>query len=158
MINSFFELKHFTAPITLSDLEGLNIDFYSKEDLVVLFNDALKINYKRKLGNYSFPLNVVTKENSNGMWHVVTDGSFGYIEIADIDFIFKNGEYLSDISKYRSFYEKIYKEVMDIEAYIIDKQEFYYKYNGDDEDVKMFIDDLLTLLESITVENYNTSF
>lgn len=122
-IDEFFNKKKFQKKISYDDLEELDIKYYSKNDLIYLFNEALSKEYKRPLGKFEYVLNSLSKKMTAGEWTVVTDGSQGYLEIVFIDYKYKDGNYLSDLEKKSSSYAIIYSKVKEIEEYIIANQE-----------------------------------
>lgn len=123
-INKYFTEKKFQSSINLENLKDLDIetDFYSKEDLVYLFNQALKINYKRPLGNFEYVLTSTSKKDEAGEWTIVTDGSYGYLEIINIDYKYNNGKYLSEIAFENNTNSKKYNDIKNIEMHILNTQ------------------------------------
>lgn len=152
-INDYFNEMKFSNIITLDDLDDLKISYYKKDDLVLLFNKAISIDFRREKGNYDYSLNVLNYANQTGSWHVVTDGSFSYIEIIDIDYIFNDGSYLSDIALKNDYYNIVYNEIINIENDFINNQRNNYIYSGDIK-VENFLKDLYPLLDSLKNDNY----
>lgn len=121
-INEFFNSNKFQKEISIDSLNDLNTKYYSKSDLVYLFNEAIKLDYKRPFGNFDYSLNSLSKEDENGLWTIVTDGSYGYLEIVNIDYKLKNGTYLSKL-KDNNLYKTMYNDIINIENYIIKHQQ-----------------------------------
>jgi len=121
-INNFFNVNKFQTEISIDSLETLKTNYYSKSDLVYLFNEAIKMNYKRQIGKFDYVLNSLSKEDENGLWTIVTDGSYGYLEIINIDYKLNNGIYVSELSE-NNFYKIMNNDIENIENYIIKYQQ-----------------------------------
>lgn len=122
-INDFFNEKKFKTAISKEDLSELKLEYYSKNDLVYLFNKALELEYKRPQGKFETPLNSLALEEEDGTWTIVTEGSDQYIEVVFIDYKYKNNKYLSDLVETNSTLRKQYEKIQEIEKYIIEKQD-----------------------------------
>ncbi len=131
-ITSFFNLKQFTKPITLKDLDDLKTKNIDKNYLVNIFNNAMNSTIKNTPGKYidkSF-LDRVNVESSNtnlnGKWQLSYLIDFGYISEVNIEFISDDGEYiLSDSNVQNTLtYKKIFEEINLIEKSIIENQSF----------------------------------
>lgn len=100
-IGEFFTEKKFTHKITVEDLKELSDIPVKKEDLVYLYNEAIE---KIPASDYSFPhikdSNLMMKQLNNG-----DKLQFSYISgymdigICNLEYIYKNGTYLSDLVK-----------------------------------------------------------
>ncbi len=121
-INDFFNSNKFQKEISIDTLNDLNTKYYSKSDLVYLFNEAIKLDYQRPIGKYEYTLNSLSKEDENGLWTIVTEGSYGYLEIINIDYKLNNGAYLSEL-KENNLYKSMYNDILNIENYIIKHQQ-----------------------------------
>lgn len=121
-INNYFNNQKFQKKISLNDLDKLNTSYYSKLDLLYLFNKALEIDYKRSKGPFKYTLNSITQPDKDGEWTLVSDGSYGYIEILYIDYKYSNGQYLSELVNKDQVYKRKYRDIKIIEKYILENQ------------------------------------
>ena len=99
-INDFFNEKKFVNYITIDDLKSLKTSYFSKEDLVILYNRVLDLEPAESLGKYNYSINFLkSKEEKDRRWQIVTLGTFGYLDKVRIDLKYKNGKYLSDLAQ-----------------------------------------------------------
>ena len=142
-INKFFATKKFTSNITLEDLKSLNIQYIDKNLLLDLYNDAYSkepIELGKWLELPQATIVVSDKlENLNYKYNVGYFIDYGNIKKVNIDLLYDDGKYLSDLVKEKSASEedvKKYNELQEIENFIIKNQTFdisnYKNYNFDD--------------------------
>ena len=96
-INDFFNEEKFTDYITIDDLKSLKTSYFSKEDLVILYNRALDLEPAESFGKYNYSINFLKSNEEDRRWQIVTLGTFGYLDKVRIDIKYKDGKYLSDI-------------------------------------------------------------
>ena len=130
LIDEFFDKKQFNRKIEVSDLDGLELNNFSKNEVVRLYNNSVDLEFKTSI--HSFSLNecdLRSDENEDGF--IVNIGVIcirhGIIAI-NIDLKYDDNTYLSDnISGDRELYENI----QEIEKYIVDTQDINVEDNFD---------------------------
>lgn len=129
-INEYFDEKNFNATITLSNLDGLNLSKISKEEVLELYNQAINSPKIMKWGHQIFEQHVsymstsISKDDYS--WKVGYIMPWGHIQYVSIELMIKD-EYLSDLIKQERATEEqkeLYKNIKEIENYILTKQTF----------------------------------
>lgn len=129
-INEYFDEKDFKTTITLSDLDGLNLSKISKEEVLELYNQAISSPKIMKWGRQIFEQHVsymstsISKDDYS--WKIGYIIPWGHIEYVSIELMIKD-EYLSDLMKQNKATEEqkeLYKNIKEIENYILTKQTF----------------------------------
>lgn len=144
-INKFLDDKKFKNVISLDDLEGLELEFFSKEELVSMFNYA----YNKdpiELGKYvDLPFVSITNSVSkNGFYFQVGYYSeYGNISKVNIEVIYDDGSHLSDLvrdGKSSEEQNELYSTINNIEQFIILEQELdISKSNDYNESLKLLL-------------------
>lgn len=129
-IDDFFSKKKFNKEIALNDLTDLDLKYLDKEDVLNLYNKAIKSEMNLKFGNYSntntesYLTTSMTKNDYT--WYLGYILSNGNIKYVSIDVVIKD-KYLSDLvkeNKASSEENKLAQKISDIKDYIIRKQKF----------------------------------
>ena len=121
-INDFFEDKAFTKEITMEDLADLETDYFSKEDILYLFNEAIKNDEHSNfvLGPQKYTSIDVSKTIDNCYWQVALLIDYGYPERVRIDYICNDTNSLRDnVEKGKKYDKDMYKKILEIEDYIL---------------------------------------
>ena len=121
-INDFFNDKCFTKEITMEDLADLETDYFSKEDLLYLFNEAIKNDEHSDfvLGPQRYTRIDVSKTIDNCYWQVALLTDYGYPERVRIDYICNDTNSLRDnVEKGKKYDKDMYKKILEIEDYIL---------------------------------------
>lgn len=127
-INAFLDEKKFTDQITVDDLE-LDLTYFKKEDIVELHNMAIQKENATE-GKYIYlpESNIIQDELVDGyLWQAGYIGFYGNIAQVNIELIYKNDVYLSDLveeGKATEEQKAIYNKIEEIEKLILEKQEF----------------------------------
>lgn len=128
-ITAFFEEKKFKSEITIDDLNDLKLERIDKKEIVEMFNEAIK-SEPRELGKY---LNIVfldylqTESNANYKFQVGYYLEYGNIIDVDLEIIFNDGNYLSDLvkkGKTTKEYKEMQNDLENFEKYILEEQNF----------------------------------
>lgn len=143
-INYFFMENKFQDLINIDDLDSLELSYYKKEDLVYLFNNAIINRKYRKIGNYNYVLNTLKIDNVDGEWSLVTDGSYGYIELINIEYKYKDGTYLKDKNNKSEEEQNVENNLKNIEKFIAQNQQSknldkYFEFLSNDEYKELLI-------------------
>ncbi len=99
-ISQFFIGKNFVKKITIDDLSGLSLTTIKKQDVVELFNRAIASEPLPNGKYYYLPETACHEEEgfiSGYKWHVSYLNLHGCIIKANIELIYEDGKYLSDI-------------------------------------------------------------
>lgn len=154
-ISSFFNTQKFKTKITLNDLEELKIKKIDKQELVNLFNEAFE-KQPIEIGKFkNIPiLNIIQSEpNDDYIFQVGYYCEYGTIKKINIEVIFNNNTYLSDLAQKKNpkkEYISMQEDIEVLEKYILENQELdISKSNIYKEEYKT----LLILLKSINEEN-----
>ena len=142
-INNFFEEKHFNDHITLEDLSDLEIEYFDKEDLVYLFNNALDEEFSRSQGQDDLTGIYKSNDNGKGYWQIGTLSDYGYIKAVNIDYIDNNkGSLVDRVEKGTIKDKNIYNKIKEIEEYILnnDMEKTYEYYKDLPEEYKQLLD------------------
>ncbi len=121
-INDFFEDKAFIKEITMEDLADLETDYFSKEDLLYLFNEAITNDEHTDyvLGPQQYTRIDISKTIDNCYWQVALLTDYGYPERVRIDYICNDTNSLRDnVEKGKKYDKDMYKEILEIEDYIL---------------------------------------
>lgn len=129
-INEYFVDNKINKEINLSDLDALELDKISKNDVLELYNQAIKKPKVYKWGNvilqnHSSYLSK-SMEKDNCTWYVGYIINFGHIKYINIELMI-NDVYLSELiseNKASNDEKEIYNNIQKIEDYIIEKQNF----------------------------------
>lgn len=150
-INKFLNDKKFKNEISLYDLKDLDTKFFSKDELVSMFNYA----YTKEpveLGNYiDLPFaSIINSISNNGFcFQVGYYSEYGNISKINIEIVYDDGKHLSDlVSKGESSKEQneLYSKINKIEQYIILEQKLDISKSDDyDDSLKL----LLNVLKGI---------
>lgn len=138
MIGAYLLEKKIAREITLQDLEDLTIQYISKEDLILLYNQAITSDLVKKKGNYPNILSTYVNESSilkSKKWsHKEEDFQFvlGYLSyggyIYDVNIELKMGDiYLSGLvteGKATEEQKEVYETIKSIEKKILEEQNF----------------------------------
>lgn len=153
-INNYFLSKEFNQEISINDLEELSLDYIKKEDILNLFNKAIKSNMIYKYGNYPNtnrnPYVLTSKTIDNYTWklgYYLVKGSIKYVNIE----LLIGEDYLSDLVKNKKATEEqkeIYENIQIIKNYIIENQKFSIPEN-------LYKDRPYSFLDSIIGETKN---
>lgn len=129
-ISDFFQKHMFQAPISASDLEGLTLHHIEKSDVLSLFNQTI-VSEDLPYGKYGkIPEATIIKEDSllsGYMWQVGYFSSYGNIVVLDIELLYENDIYLSDLIKDGKATEeqkKIQAKIEQVKAKILENQSF----------------------------------
>ncbi len=154
-ISSFFNTQKFKTKITLNDLEELKIKKIDKQGLVNLFNEAFE-KQPIEIGKFkNIPiLNIIQSEPSDDyIFQVGYYCEYGTIKKINIEVIFNNNTYLSDLAQKKNpkkEYLNMYKDIEAFEKYILENQELDISKSNI---YKKEYNTLLILLKSINEEN-----
>lgn len=130
-VHEYFSAHKFNTVITLADLDGLNLNHISKEEILELYNEAISSPKITKWGNQiyeqyvSYMSTSMTKDDYT--WKVGYIMPWGHIKYVSIELMIKN-EYLSDLVKQNKATEEqkeLYKNILEIKKNIIAKQTFH---------------------------------
>jgi len=129
-IENYFLEKKYNKPITIDDLNALDIKKIDKREVLELFNKAITSEHIEKFGNYpnirQNPYLVRTITMDNYTWQIGYILVQGHIYYLNIDLKINN-EYLSDMIKKSTANEEqksIYDNINKIENYIMKNQKF----------------------------------
>ena len=128
-IDTYFTEKHFTTVIELEDLAALELSIIDKQEVLELYNKAIKSEPYFKYGQYPniASENLYTSTVFDGyQWEIGYILAKGNIVYVDINLLIKD-EYLVDLvsnNKANTQQEEFYKMIQNIEEEIIDKQLF----------------------------------
>ncbi len=135
-ITDYFNSSNFNYETLKDDLNKLDLKYIDADLVINLYEKSLHAPEK-KFGKYgSLPfVGTIDKEISNGTIRIGYILNYGNIEYIKIDFIDKNGEFLSDlVEEKKATNEQIddYNEILKLEDEIINKQELEIdiKYEG----------------------------
>ncbi len=141
-INKFLNDKKFDRKISIDDLETIDFKVVTKEELVFMFNSAFD-KTPANLGNYiNIPFVAIAKSNyvDDYFYQIGYYCEYGNIRKIDIEVIYENGNYLSNlVSNHNASNEQIlfYEKIKEIEKNIIIKQNFdIINFNEYDESLK----------------------
>lgn len=154
-ISSFFNTQKFKTKITLNDLEELKIKKIDKQELVNLFNEAFE-KQPVEIGKFkNIPiLNIIQSEPSDDyIFQVGYYCEYGTIKKINIEVIFNNNTYLSDLAQKKNpkkEYLNMHKDIEAFEKYILENQELDISKSNI---YKKEYNTLLILLKSINEEN-----
>lgn len=154
-ISSFFNTQKFKTKITLNDLEELKIKKIDKQELVNLFNEAFE-KQPIEIGKFkNIPiLNIIQSEPSDDyIFQVGYYCEYGTIKKINIEVIFNNNTYLSDLAQKKNPKKEclnMYKDIEAFEKYILENQELDISKSNI---YKKEYNTLLILLKSINEEN-----
>lgn len=126
-INNYFNSKQFDDKISIDDLEDLSLNNFQIDDILLLYNNALDYEIPQYFGNFRFPEYSVDKgELINGkQWQVGQLNNYGYIKAINIELLYEDGTYLSDVVKNNRASEsqvELYNSINLVEDYIITNQ------------------------------------
>ena len=126
-INAYFNGSKFNSETIKEDLNELQLKYIDVDLIVSLYEKSLTAEEKEfgKFGNFPF-VETIDKEVANGTIRIGYIMYYGDIEYIRIDFIDKNGEFLSEIVKENdATKEQIddYNEILKLEEEIIKSQE-----------------------------------
>ncbi len=126
-INKYFNTMQFNNKITLEDIQTLEVNNFSKEEIISLFNSVQDVEYRKEFGKYDLPDCSVYTENTTETpkFQIGTLMSWGNFEALEIDMDYGDGVYLSDkIAKGNATIEEknLYDNLQKIEKYILESQ------------------------------------
>ena len=127
-ISSFFNTQKFKTKITLNDLEELKIKKIDKQELVNLFNEAFE-KEPIEVGKFkNIPiLNIIQSESSDDyIFQVGYYCEYGVIQKINIEVIFNNNTYLSDLVQKKNpkkEYINMQEDIETFEKYILENQD-----------------------------------
>ena len=131
-ISKFFNTSCPDSILTLADMDTLDITAISKKTIVEYYNDALSSPLEQ-LGNYKDMQisNVVQESNSNDgyKWQVGYYLNYGNIKCFNIEIIYDDGTYLSDIDSAEAkatieIIERIEEDVINSQSFNIDVSKY----------------------------------
>lgn len=129
IINDFFNKKKFANEIKESDLNELNLTYFDKKVLINMFNSAY-LSEPIELGKYiNLPfVEIVSSISENGYrFQVGYYVQYGTINKIDIEVLYDNGTYLSDIIADENAsmeQQQLFQKISNIEKYVIQEQSF----------------------------------
>lgn len=139
MISDYFNNKQFSSKIQLSDLNDLSLVNFSKEEIVNLYNEAIKEDGVHQIGKYNFSDCSVFEEKteSKEKFQIGVLINFGVLKKLRIDIKYDDGSYLSDLIENNTATQEqkeMYKSFDEIENYMLKSQKFdikehFPKYN-----------------------------
>ena len=128
-INLFLENQKFNKTITLNDLKNLNTQTIDKQILVDMYNEAYNSSPK-SLGKYisnSFAGSKTSESKDGYSYQVVYIIDYGNISKLNIELIYDNDVYLSDLIKNNTatnLQKKMYNKIEQIEKKIKNENSF----------------------------------
>lgn len=131
-ISAFLTKKQFREKISKEDLGELPLSYFPYEDIVTLVNNALEDKYADKgFGKYNISAHncVQKKMKDDSIIQVSYSDVYGYIRVLNIEYIYANGTYLSDLvytGEATSQQNEAMKSINEIEKEIVDTQELNY--------------------------------
>ena len=118
-ISDYFNEKKFSSEITMDDLKDLKTDYYKKEDILYLFNEAVKQDYVRPMGDAIqdgfYESNVV----NNSYWQFAILGCYGYADRIRIDYISNGVSLRESVEKNKKYDKEMYNTILEIENSIL---------------------------------------
>lgn len=127
-INDFLNDKKFERKISIEDLDTIDFKVVTKEELVFMFNGAFD-KTPAELGKYiNIPFVAIVKTNyvNNYFYQVGYYCEYGNIRKIDIEVIYEDGTYLSNlVTNHEASNEQIIfsKKIKEVEEYIISNQD-----------------------------------
>ncbi len=119
-IIDFFENKNFSSEISVKDLDDLDTEHFSKEDLVYLFNDVFNKEYIREPGPDVYWGMEQSVEINNNHWQVALLSDYGYISRVRIDYInSETGSLRDNVESGKTKNKDMYNMILKIENYIL---------------------------------------
>lgn len=127
LITDYFQEKKFDQPISIDQLDDLDLEYFDKENLVYLYNKTLMQDPK-KFGHYLgdiCKIKQVSDEN-NIIWQAGSYGVYGYITDIQLEIIIDD-EYLSNKDELSELESLMIEETEKIENYILESQDLTLK-------------------------------
>ena len=128
-INLFLEEKKFNTTININDLKNLKTKYIDKQLLVDMYNEAYN-SMSKPVGKYisnSFAGGKISENGEEYKYQIVYILDYGNISKLNIELIYNDGTYLSDLiknNKATQLQEKMYNKLIEIQQKIIKENSF----------------------------------